>query len=208
MLVRFLKQQTEDVLSHLHVLTDRSGITLLGFSMGTFLRYRQHTTATVLKRFNFRWPYCSGLCYPAPLTGCARLACIYGGILSSPTASHCSAVKTASKLRYSILVEMCMCVLLPTTTVYPGTASISPTFPSRFARWPHLHTLVMWLQQFSKGDIETGIADALWQRLIWQLFVKKGVVEAFLGCVAEVPLWSGESLFKKVFFVERKTLKS
>lgn len=33
---------------------------------------------------------------------------------------------------------------------------------------------------------------------MWQLFVKKGVVEAFLGSVANVPMWSAESIFKEV----------
>lgn len=53
-------------------------------------------------------------------------------------------------------------------------------------------------QKFRREEIENGVAEAVWSRLMWQLFVKKGVVEAFLGCVANIPMWSAEKIFKSV----------
>eukprot|EP00923_Selenidium_pygospionis_P060075 GHVN01105766.1.p1 GENE.GHVN01105766.1~~GHVN01105766.1.p1 ORF type:complete len:627 (+),score=112.12 GHVN01105766.1:218-2098(+) len=54
------------------------------------------------------------------------------------------------------------------------------------------------LKGFRQDEIDSGIAEALWQRYTWQLFVKKGVMSALMGCVHRLPLWSSKKLFTEV----------
>eukprot|EP00922_Rhytidocystis_sp_ex-Travisia-forbesii_P043228 GHVS01064543.1.p1 GENE.GHVS01064543.1~~GHVS01064543.1.p1 ORF type:complete len:1267 (+),score=237.42 GHVS01064543.1:178-3978(+) len=51
------------------------------------------------------------------------------------------------------------------------------------------------MQKFSVEERRSGMAEALWNRLMWQLFVKRGVIGAFLGCVTKLPLWNCEQIF-------------
>lgn len=55
----------------------------------------------------------------------------------------------------------------------------------------------LFLQKFSDEERRTGMAEALWNRLMWQLFVKKGVIGAFLGCVMRLPLWNSRTLYQQ-----------
>ncbi|CBZ52780.1 secreted alpha/beta hydrolase superfamiy protein,related [Neospora caninum Liverpool] len=40
--------------------------------------------------------------------------------------------------------------------------------------------------------------ELLWRRLMWQLYVKKGVVATFVGCVTHVPLWDARKIYERV----------
>ncbi|PFH37870.1 hypothetical protein BESB_002110 [Besnoitia besnoiti] len=43
-----------------------------------------------------------------------------------------------------------------------------------------------------------GAGELLWRRLMWQLYVKKGVVATFVGCVTHIPLWDAKAIYAKV----------
>lgn len=59
-------------------------------------------------------------------------------------------------------------------------------------------------QNFKPEEVESGVAESLWHRMMWQLFVKKGVVEAMLGSLANLPMWTAEKLFKRVGGLRRR----
>ncbi|ESS31996.1 hydrolase, alpha/beta fold family protein [Toxoplasma gondii GAB2-2007-GAL-DOM2] len=46
------------------------------------------------------------------------------------------------------------------------------------------------------GGVSPG--ELLWRRLMWQLYVKKGVVATFVGCVTHVPLWDGRKIYERL----------
>ncbi|KEP66199.1 UNVERIFIED_CONTAM: hydrolase, alpha/beta fold family protein [Hammondia hammondi] len=46
------------------------------------------------------------------------------------------------------------------------------------------------------GGVSPG--ELLWRRLMWQLYVKKGVVATFVGCVTHVPLWDGKKIYERL----------
>eukprot|EP00921_Rhytidocystis_pertsovi_P007624 GHVQ01012653.1.p1 GENE.GHVQ01012653.1~~GHVQ01012653.1.p1 ORF type:complete len:976 (-),score=144.85 GHVQ01012653.1:399-3326(-) len=62
------------------------------------------------------------------------------------------------------------------------------------------------VQKFSDEERKSGMAEALWNRLMWQLFVKKGVIGAFLGCVSMLPLWNSRPIFQEVGCAEKPML--
>ncbi|XP_053990371.1 uncharacterized hydrolase YugF-like [Hylaeus volcanicus] len=53
-------------------------------------------------------------------------------------------------------------------------------------------------KQFTHKEIENGTAESLWTLHIWNLYIKKGFIESFLGCVLELPLWHAPFLFSMV----------
>eukprot|EP00917_Polyrhabdina_sp_WS-2016_P023655 GHVP01051241.1.p1 GENE.GHVP01051241.1~~GHVP01051241.1.p1 ORF type:complete len:538 (+),score=73.12 GHVP01051241.1:82-1695(+) len=54
------------------------------------------------------------------------------------------------------------------------------------------------LEAYTEEELMTGVPQALYDRITWQFFVRKGVVGAILGCVTKMPLWSAQKLFAKV----------
>eukprot|EP01053_Blabericola_migrator_P006830 Blabericola_migrator_1__6829@NODE_345_length_9575_cov_29_104544_g278_i0_p4_GENE_NODE_345_length_9575_cov_29_104544_g278_i0NODE_345_length_9575_cov_29_104544_g278_i0_p4_ORF_typecomplete_len415_score49_83Abhydrolase_1/PF00561_20/1e31Hydrolase_4/PF12146_8/3_7e31Abhydrolase_6/PF12697_7/2_6e17DUF1057/PF06342_12/1_8e16DLH/PF01738_18/1_6e12Abhydrolase_2/PF02230_16/1e05Abhydrolase_2/PF02230_16/0_097Ndr/PF03096_14/2_9e08Chlorophyllase2/PF12740_7/4_8e08FSH1/PF03959_13/1_1e07DUF1100/PF06500_11/8_3e06Ser_hy len=54
------------------------------------------------------------------------------------------------------------------------------------------------LTNFTSEERASGHAKALWDRMMWTLFVKKGSLPAFLGCVSRVPLWNARDVFAEV----------
>uniref|UniRef100_A0A0G4F5R8 AB hydrolase-1 domain-containing protein n=1 Tax=Chromera velia CCMP2878 TaxID=1169474 RepID=A0A0G4F5R8_9ALVE len=61
-------------------------------------------------------------------------------------------------------------------------------------------------KKFSANEKKNGLVDALWNRMMWQLFVKKGMISAFLGCVTQIPMWNLEPMAKQVGACDRAVL--
>eukprot|EP01054_Gregarina_sp_Poly1_P005018 Gregarina_sp_Poly_1__5017@NODE_265_length_10384_cov_23_891344_g231_i0_p3_GENE_NODE_265_length_10384_cov_23_891344_g231_i0NODE_265_length_10384_cov_23_891344_g231_i0_p3_ORF_typecomplete_len462_score42_69Hydrolase_4/PF12146_8/7e28Abhydrolase_1/PF00561_20/2_1e26Abhydrolase_6/PF12697_7/3_7e16DUF1057/PF06342_12/1_1e15DLH/PF01738_18/8_1e10Abhydrolase_2/PF02230_16/0_00063Abhydrolase_2/PF02230_16/0_22Abhydrolase_2/PF02230_16/3_6e03Chlorophyllase2/PF12740_7/7_3e08DUF1100/PF06500_11/8_3e07FSH1/PF03959_13/ len=54
------------------------------------------------------------------------------------------------------------------------------------------------ITNFTPEERENGSAKAIWDRMMWLLFVKKGSIPAFLGCVSRLPLWDAREMFAEV----------
>lgn len=54
------------------------------------------------------------------------------------------------------------------------------------------------ITNFTPEERENGSAKAIWDRMMWLLFVKKGSIPAFLGCISRLPLWDARDLFAEV----------
>lgn len=53
-------------------------------------------------------------------------------------------------------------------------------------------------KKFKKGNTENDMSEYLYNRIMWQLFVKKNITHSILGCLNNLKIWDAHDIFKEV----------
>ncbi|EZG88354.1 putative alpha/beta hydrolase [Gregarina niphandrodes] len=54
------------------------------------------------------------------------------------------------------------------------------------------------MDRCSSDDCASGAAQVMWDRIMWNLFDKRGTIPAFLGAVTRLPIWNGHDIYRKL----------
>ncbi|CAA9990242.1 alpha/beta hydrolase, putative [Plasmodium knowlesi strain H] len=54
------------------------------------------------------------------------------------------------------------------------------------------------LEQDTQDDSDNDTSDYLYNRIMWQAFVKKNITHSILGCINNLKMWSAHDIFKEV----------